>query len=382
MGRSGVGGGGRGGGRSGGGRSGGSRMSSGRSAPHSYGGSRMSSSGPTSHRSARGSGPHVAGPRPRVGTGGYRNPRPMHTGMPLGGGMYRGGNVVIVDNHKEIHNNSGNQTETVTTTATTNTTTKSGKKSGCLGVVFTVIIWIMLVGFFFSLVGGVSTQSGDYITKSTINRKKLHLNVSDKAGYFTDECGWIRNRSELEKGLKEFYNSTGVMPYVYIINNVAGDYDPSSQKLEQFAENAYEKLFDDEGHILLLFWDYGGAYEYVLWLGEDTIPLMDTEACDILFDYLDYYYYYAETEEAFFADAFAKAGKHMMKVTRSSIYYIVIIGAAGLGIFACYKAWKKRQEEEAARKKRAEEILNTPLEKFGTNGDIIDDLEKKYETEK
>ena len=378
MGRSGVGG----GGRSGGGRSGGSRMSSGRSAPHSYGGSRVNSGGPTSHRSAMGSRPHVTGPRPGVGTGSYRSPRPMHTGMPLGGGMYRGGNVVIVNNQNETNTSTNTTGETQSTISNTTTTTQSGKKnSGCLGVVLTVTIWMMLVGFFFSLVGGVSTQSGDYITKSTINRKKLHLNVSDKEGYFTDECGWIRNRAELEKGLKQFYNSTGVMPYIYIINNVAGDYNPSSQKLEQFVESAYEKLFDDEGHILLLFWDYGGAYEYVLWLGADTIPLMDSEACDILFDYLDYYYYYAETEEAFFADAFAKAGKHMMQVTRSPIYYIVIVGVVGLGIFACYMIWKKRQEKEAARKKRAEEILNTPLEKFGTNGDVIDDLEKKYETE-
>ena len=306
----------------------------------------------------------------------------MHTGMPLGGGMYRGGNVVIVNNQNETNTSTNTTGETQSTISNTTTTTQSGKKnSGCLGVVLTVTIWMMLVGFFFSLVGGVSTQGSDYITKSTINRKKLHLNVSDKAGYFTDECGWIRNRAELEKGLKEFYNSTGVMPYVYIINNVAGDYNPSTEKLEQFVENAYEELFDDEGHILLLFWDYGGAYEYVLWLGADTIPLMDSEACDILFDYLDYYYYYAETEEAFFADAFAKAGKHMMQVTRSPIYYIVIVGVVGLGIFACYMIWKKRQEKEAARKKRAEEILNTPLEKFGTNGDVIDDLEKKYEME-
>lgn len=377
MGRSGVGG----GGRSGGGRSGGSRMSSGRSASHSHSGSRNSgwSSRPASHRSAMG-GTHAAGPKPGGFGGGYSNHRPIHTGMPLGGGMYRGGNVVIVDNHKETYTNVGEESRN-TTSNTAGTAQKNRKKSGCFGVVLTVTIWMILIGFFFSLVGGDSTQSSEYITKSTINRKKLHLNVSDKAGYFTDECGWIRNRTELEKGLKEFYGSTGIMPYVYIINNVAGDYNPSTQKLEQFAEHSYEKLFEDEGHILLLFWDYGGAYEYVLWLGGDTIPLMDSEACDILFDYLDYYYYYAETEEAFFADAFSEAGKRLMQVNRSPIIYIMAVGVIGLGVFAGYKIWKSRQEKLAARKKRAEEILNTPLEKFGTNGDVIDDLEKKYETE-
>ena len=238
----------------------------------------------------------------------------------------------------------------------------------------------------FSLIGGGGPrvsyeQNSVNFTKSTVNRKKLNLNLSDEAGYFTDECSWIRNRTTLEKGLKDFYDSTGILPYVYIIDNVAGDYDPSTEKLEQFAEDQYEELFDDEGHALLVFWDYAGAYEYTLWLGADAAELMDTEACDILFDYLDYYYYYADTDEAFFADAFSDAGERMMSVTRSPIYYVVIVVAAGAVIFVVCRVIKSRREKEAARKKRAEEILNSPLEKFGDNGDIIDELEKKYEKE-
>lgn len=354
MGRSGVG-----GGRSGGGRSGGSRMSSGRSAPHSYSGSHnggWGSSSRTPCRSAIG-GSYVQEPKMGVEPGVPRSHGTVHAGSVL-----RGGNVVIVNNN--------------------NTSKKSTHKKDFFGLTIFITVGLVLVYLLLAFAGGgMVGENRNPITKSTINRKKLHLNISDEAGYFTDECDWILNRTELEKGLKDFYKRTGVLPYVYIIDNVAGDYDPSTQKLEQFAENAYAKLFEDEGHILLLFWDYGGAYEYVLWLGEDTLKLMDTEACDMLFDYLDYYYYNAYTEEAFFSNAFSEAGKRMMEVTHSPIYYVVSMAVIGLGIFVGYKVWKVRHEKEVARKKRAEEILNTPLEKFGTNRDVIDDLEKKYEKE-
>lgn len=342
----------------------------------------------TSHRPAVGT-PSVTRQKPGVPTGSYRNRRPIYTGSPLGGGLFSGGlfgggNVIInVDNHQETRTNadgtgtySGQQTQSSTTVSKA-----APKKSGFFSTVITIVVWLIIISVLFSLVRGSGGQNGDYITKSTVNRSKLHLNLSDEAGYFTDTCGWIRNRTALEKGLKDFYDSTGILPYVYIINNVSGDYDPSTAKLEAFAESQYEELFEDEGHALLVFWDYAGAYEYTLWLGADAAELMDTEACDILFDYLDYYYYYADTEEAFFADAFANAGERMMSVTRSPMYYILLVAVGGLTGFAGYRVWKSRKEQEAARKKRAEEILNSPLEKFGTNGDIIDELEKKYEKE-
>ena len=381
MGRSG----GRGGGRSGGGRSGGSR-SSGRSA---FGGSSRSSSRSFNSSASRGF---------------NSNRRPVHGGSfgggfgrgfggGFGGGHIRGGNIFVnVDNHQETYTNTNN-TNTTTGGSTvytepqqtvyTDTTGRSARKSGGFTSIIAVIVWIMIFLGIFSWVGGGSgSDEGSYgFTKSTVNRDKLELHLSDDAGYYTDECGWIRNSTTLERGLKEFYDSTGILPYVYIIDNVEGDYDPSTEKLEAFAEAKYEALFDDEGHALLLFWDYGGAYEYVLMLGYDTMELMDSEACDILFDYLDYYYYYADTEEEFFADAFADAGERMMTVTRSPWYYILRIGAAVAVIFVAYKWWKSRQEKEAERKKRAEEILNSPLEKFGENGDDIDELEKKYEKE-
>ena len=391
-----------GGSRSGGGRSGGSRSSgrsgfSGSSASRSFSSGRSgvgSSSGSfRSGRSSMGStgrgvfGGSGSGPihRPRGGGsfygGGYRG---------FGGGLFGGGNVIInVDNHQETSSQQTQSTgqekaasqqaqSTIPEQAASQQaqSTIPEQKKNRFSSVLKVIIWGMVV-WLLALFGGGS----DGITKSTINRDKLHVKIDKSAGYYTDECNWIRNRTVLEKGLEAFYNSTGIMPYVYIIDNVAGDYDPSTEKLEAFAEAKYEALFDDEGHILLVFWDYGGAYEYVLMLGCDTMELMDSEACDILFDYLDYHYYYADTEEEFFADAFKEAGERMMTVTRSPMYYILMIGGAVVIVVLLYRANKSRKDKEAERKKRAEEILNSPLEKFGEDGDVIDELEKKYEKE-
>ena len=335
---------GRSGGRSGGSRSGGGRSGGGRSSGRSASGGFSGSAG----RSASGG---FGGSAPRNFGTGHMGPVIRPTIRPI-----------------------------VTPTVRPVATAGAGTGGGAVISGIAIAIWTFIVVFILSAVFGGGTDS-DGITKSTVNRDKLHLEINKDAGYYSDECDWIRNRTVLEKGLKSFYDSTGIMPYIYIVDNINGDYDPSTEKLEAFAEAKYEELFTDEGHALLMFWDYGGAYEYVLMLGYDTMEFMDSEACDILFDYLDYYYYYADTEEEFFADAFEEAGKRMMTVSRSPLYYILIVAVIAVLAFTVYKVYKSRKDKEAERKKRAEEILNAPLEKFGENGDIIDELEKKYEKE-
>ena len=385
----------------------------------------------TSHRPAVGN-PSVTRQKPGRPTGSYTRRRPIG-GSPLfgGGNIFIGGNIFGGGNFSGSYTGSDSGTDssgTYTTQAdsaasaqgtTGSTTTQAAtdstvaqqtadnstgtaqtvqqntvrggstvqstgkRKSGCLTSMVSVFIWGLLLVLFFSFVSGALAGDSDF-TKSTIHREKLHLNLSDEAGYYTDECGWIDNRTKLENGLKDFYGSTGILPYVYIIDNVDGDYDPSTEVLEEFAEAAYESLFDDRGHALLVFWDYAGAYEYVLWLGDDAAELMDTEACDILFDYLDYYYYEDVTDEEFFAAAFSEAGERMMKVEMTAGQYfkiLAVVAAVIVIIYIIYKQRKARQAKEEERRRRAEEILNAPLEKFGENGDIIDELEKKYEKE-
>ncbi len=380
MGRSGGGGGGfsgggRGmGGHSGGGRSGGGGFggSSGRSGKGGFGGRRgrrglggssgRSGMGGSSGRSGMGGGARPGGGAGPMGgpMGGGRPPRrPRRRWFFFGPRYYDGG---------------------------------PRRGGGCLGSSLIGIIVVLLVlsalfnGIGRGLNGGrvSGATSTANVTTSTIEREKLDLDLNLTAGYYTDEAGWINNSSQLESGLKSFYNDTGIAPYVYIIDNIDGNYNPSTEELEAFAEEQYEALFTDEGHILLVFWDYGGYYEYTLWLGAQTGTIMDSEACDILFDYLDYYYYEADTDEHFFSYAFADAGERIMTVTTPAwvkavrAVAVVVIVLAGVGVVVLlYRWWEKSKEKKAEEEKRAQEILNTPLHKFGDTE--AEDLAKKYE---
>ena len=69
-------------------------------------------------------------------------------------------------------------------------------------------------------------SSGD-ITRSTVKREPLDKAYVNETGYYTDELGWIRSSSTLEKGMKDFYQETGVQPYLYITDTVNGTTSPT-----------------------------------------------------------------------------------------------------------------------------------------------------------
>lgn len=245
------------------------------------------------------------------------------------------------------------------------------KRSTRKTVMWCIIAFLCAFGFIWLF----SNSDSSNITKSTVAREKLVADVSLNAGYYTDEANWIIHESELTSGLKHFYEKTGVAPYVYIVNEINGNYDPTTEELEAFAEEAYAELFDDEAHLLLLFWDYEGSWEYTTWLGSQTGVVMDAEARDILFDYIDYYYYAADTDEGFFSNAFRDAADRIMNKSTSPFVIIAVIGGAVAIIFIGFKWYEKKKEADEKKAEYNKEILNTPLEKMA---DDLSDLEEKY----
>ncbi|WP_282191981.1 hypothetical protein [Adlercreutzia caecimuris] len=98
--------------------------------------------------------------------------------------------------------------------------------------------------------GGCSSSS---VAASTVERTALEPGVAQETGYFTDEDGdWIHNTAVLQKGLRHFYEETGVWPYVYVLPN--GSVTSTSQ-LTTMAQELYGQLFSDDGHFLLVFCD-------------------------------------------------------------------------------------------------------------------------------
>ena len=167
-----------------------------------------------------------------------------------------------------------------------------------------------------------------------------------------------------------------MQPYVYILPN--GE-TTSVSELTERAEQLYPALFSDEGHFLLVFCDDGrGSFHCGYTVGSQAKTVMDDEAIGILADYLDRYYAdMSISEEEIFSNAFEDTGKRIMTVTRSPVVPVAVCIAVVIVAVLVFITLKKRREQREREQQRAEEILKTPLEKFGDQE--VEDLAKKYE---
>ena len=352
MGRSGGGGGGfsgggggfSGGGGRGGSFSGGSGGSGGRSSSHSSGGHSYSGGHSSSHSSYGGGvGPII---------------------------FFGGGHYVDHPSHQSDSSSS----------PTSGPSPSTGKRgAGCGTVILVCVFFFFLLSILSSITGNSST-SGSSISPSTQQREKLPASAVNLTAYYTDADGdWIHNSFTLEEGLKQFYEDTGVQPYVYILPNGQTE---SSSELEAFAEEQYQTLFNDDGHFLLAFCDNGyGGYNCGYWMGNQASTVMDSEALEILQNYLAYYYSDMDiSEEEIFSLTFSKTGARIMTVTESQMPKMIIAFLIVTALLVIYMIIRKRKEAEAEKAKHTEEILNTPLETYAQHE--LDDLAAKYDTDK
>ena len=333
----------------GGGRSGGGR-SFGGGGGRSFGGSRSGRSfGGGSGRSFGGSSP--AG-RPR--TGGFFHggiPRTRTVFVPIGRWGGSGGSG-------GSNGGSGGQSSC----------------SGCFSTLIGLVVFLFIVSFFLNSLGNSSS-----ISPSTVKREPLPEGSVIETGYFTDELGWITNSSELKQGMEQFYRKTGVQPYLYLFDNIDGNYNPTDEQVEAFAYSLYDQLFEDEAHLLVRFWEYGNQHQTWYLAGTQASSVFDNEAADIFIDNIERYYYdQSLDEETFFSKAFSDTAQRIMKVTTSPLTVIGISIAVIAVLLILFTWWKKAKEEKRREQERMKEILETPLESFG---DLeTEEIAKKYES--
>ena len=139
---------------------------------------------------------------------------------------------------------------------------------GCLYSFLLIVVIITLIavvfgGLWSALYGEQNPNSQSDVTYSTTKREPLPANsVTVKNGYYTDELGWINSRSKVESGMKSFYEETGVMPYLYLTDEVDGETSPKANDFMNFADRTYDDLFTasngqiDEAHLLVIFHEY------------------------------------------------------------------------------------------------------------------------------
>ena len=368
--------GGEGGGRSGGSFGGGGRVSGG------------FSGGGSSGRSGGRSGGFGGGSRmdngPRMGGGGFGGgPRMSGGGFGMGGGMFGAGPRMT----------GGGFDGPGMGTGPVMVNSNGGCGCGC-GSLLAIIIVLMLcsfMGMFGSCSSGSYYDNGYSYSQSSNSsstvREKLSSSDVSKTAWYTDQDGdWILTASKLTTGLKHFYDKTGVQPYVYILPNGT---TTSTDELNQKSQDLYDQLFNDEGHFLLVFCDDGsGSFNCGYTVGTKAASVLDSEALNIIADELDRAYRTADSDEEVFSDAFYAAADDIMagadkqqSEKNGGTVAAVAFGAVAVGGIG-YLVYRNKKKKDDETKKRAEEILNTPLEKFGTGKDgtaSVEDIASKYE---
>lgn len=239
-----------------------------------------------------------------------------------------------------------------------------------LVIVILVITFVIVAEFLGTGINMLTSAFGGGVSwgSSTKNREKLSANlVNVSTEWYTDELGWIEYEGDLINGMKTFYNKTGIQPYLYLVD---ADGKMSMTEMSEFANTTYDKLFNDEGHILLCYfscendgvWIVEGDMELVM--GDSTKSIMDSEAQKIFWDTYDYYYEDSDLEiEEFFGKVFSVSATKIMTKTVSKknagIIAVAVVGAIILVVILVN--WlksiirKKNKDQE-----NLEKMLNNP----------------------
>ena len=217
------------------------------------------------------------------------------------------------------------------------------------------------------------------IQQSTIERSKLDSSLCTRVDTYQDDINWIHDEKTLLKGLKTFYDKTGVQPYLWITDNINGKAKPNTSDFETALKSKYSELFKDEGHVIVCFMESSpSVYATYYWAGSAAKRVIDDEAGEILLDVIDSKYTSDLSDEEMFSKSFSDAATRMMKVGRTTKQYIILAVAvvAGLGIIVGFifllKAKRKSDAEEAEERER---ILNTDID------EMSDSVLNKYNKE-
>ena len=243
--------------------------------------------------------------------------------------------------------------------------------SSGLGTLIACLIVFAVVIFSFFMIA-----SDDSDVTSTINREKIENPIPYDNNCIKDELGYVENTSKLSKNLKNFYNKTGIQPYIYLKS-----YDEtltSDSQKDNYAQNWYEQNIDNEDTFLFVYYEDQDPNEigYMAYVnGKQVTSIMDSEAVNIFWNYIDRYWTddSLSTVEVFTKTFNSTANTIMEKSTTSNDIIKIICIIVGIiivigGIIYILRMKFKRDKEKA---KETVEILKTPLDKS-------DELRDKY----
>ena len=243
--------------------------------------------------------------------------------------------------------------------------------SSGLGTLIACLIVFAVVIFSFFMIA-----SDDSDVTSTINREKIENPIPYDNNCIKDELGYVENTSKLSKNLKNFYNKTGIQPYIYLKRY--NETLTSDRQKYNYAQNWYEQNIDNEDTFLFVYYEDQNPNEigYMAYVnGKQVTSVMDSEAVNIFWNYIDRYWTddSLSTVEVFTKTFNSTANTIMEKSTTSNDIIKIICIIVGIiivigGIIYILRMKFKRDKEKA---KETVEILKTPLDKS-------DELRDKY----
>lgn len=250
---------------------------------------------------------------------------------------------------------------------------------GNFNAVISLIIFVVVLIAAFGGFPSSNSSSTKSVPKSTQNRERLESGVGYDNNCIVDNIGWFDNVTKTEKSIKKFYDKTGVQPYI-VLNAYDSTLLTDTAK-EEYAKKWYDEHIKNESTFLYMYFaepNTDNDVGYMAYVNGKQVPsVMDSEAIEIFWAYVDKYWYSDMSTDDMFTTIFTKTADRIMTksttaadVGNNAIKVIgVIIVFAGIIVVMVLR--RKHKAEEA---KETEKILNTPL-----NGDSeADDLLKKY----
>lgn len=244
-------------------------------------------------------------------------------------------------------------------------------------MIIVVMVWILIMAVVMGAFRGFGDGSYNSV-KSTIVRERLDTGKAYMNDCIIDEIGWFQNPSKTAAELKSFWEETGVQPFI-ILKAYDAALKTKDQK-EQWALDYYDANFDTENIFLYVYFaekDTDNDVGYMAYAnGFETSSVMDAEAVEIFWNYLDRYWTSDMDTDDVFISTFNNTAKAIMHVSATKTDVMVwgiilaVVIVVAVAVVSVIKMRHKRAKEKAEEDAR---ILNTPV------GDIAaDNLEDKY----
>lgn len=255
------------------------------------------------------------------------------------------------------------------------------RRPGCGVSLVTVVIVAIIV--IFALVFSSLSRS-DSSVKNTKNREKLKTGNSFMNECIIDELGWFDNKNATSRELKNFFDKTGVQPFIYLKS-----YDPllnTDNQKAAWAENYYNTAFNREDIFLYVYFaepNTDGDVGYMCYIGgTGTKSVMDSEAVEIFWNYLDSEWESDKSTDDLFVSTFNKTANTIMRKSTTGndvLKWVVIVILIIVIAVIAFKVVKTRRRIEKEKAEETAKILETPLEDLADNYQDDDKKDDKGE---